>query len=216
MDVAGDRSVGIGWGGEVYLANVRTGDVRQLTNDGHRKRGAVIYGDIVAWTDEEKGDHIFVLDLSTGEKRRITNTPGRLFGLRVSGNRLVWENRRTPRSDINVIFGATETEVFENRRSSRSDINAYDLETDEEIAVSARPGVRHLGAIDGDRIVWSDNRGDAYRGTNLGTFAYDLRTGEVLQLSDAADPSITIDGDVVAIYEGCVGAGQTYAVFLHE
>ena len=37
-DLSGDRSVGIGRDGEVYLANVRTGEIRQLTNDGYRKR----------------------------------------------------------------------------------------------------------------------------------------------------------------------------------
>ena len=50
----GERSVGIGRDGEIYLANVRTGKMRQLTNDGHRKRRPVISGDIVAWTDQSR------------------------------------------------------------------------------------------------------------------------------------------------------------------
>ena len=295
VDVAGDRWVGIGIDGEIYLANVRTGDVRQLTDDGHRKMQPVVSGDIVAWIDQHRGDHIFVLDLNTGEKRRITEAPGRLFRLRISGNWLVWENRSYRRSDI----------------------YAYDLETDEEIAVAVAPGVQSLGAIDGVRIVWSDNRSSANLGTDrsgcldcpdnrsgiylfdftagerflvgeqdesgtgpdihdhwvvwrsggtirlydldtcerrtlaspgrhmtggpfvsgdyvvwtvgtecdivpwptdlqYGAFAYDLRTGEVIQLSDWAEPSIAIDGDVALIHEGCLGFGPTYAVFLPE
>ena len=154
MDVAGDRWVGIGPGGEVYLGNVRTGDVRQLTDDGHRKMQPVVYGDIVAWTDQSRGiethdnnslthrglaDDIYVLDLNTGEKRRITEVPAKRLGLRISGNRLVWQDNRNE-------FG---------EHWSHFDIFAYDLETDEEIAVAVAPGPQSLGAIDGDRIVWS-------------------------------------------------------------
>ena len=53
-DLSGERSVGIGRDGEVYLANVRTGEMRQLTNDGYRKSQPVISGDTVAWTDQSR------------------------------------------------------------------------------------------------------------------------------------------------------------------
>ena len=321
MDIAGDRWVGIGVGREVYLANVRTGNVRQLTDDGHRKRQPVVSGDIVAWTDQSRGiethdnnslsgrglaDDIFVLDLNTGEKRRITEVPAKRFRLQISGNRLVWQDNRNEPGE----------------HQSHFDIYAYDLETDEEIAVAVAPGAQRLGTIDGDRIVWSDSRNSANLGTDrsgcsdcpdtrsgiylfdfafgerllvteqdesgtgpdihdhwvvwrgsddkgrstirlydldtcerrtlaspgrhmtggpfvsgdyvvwtvgtecdilpwpkdlqYGAFAYDLRTGEVIQLSDYIEPSITFDGDVAAIYEGCLGPGWTYAVFLPE
>ena len=316
-DVTGDWSVGIiskGFRPEVYLANVRTGDVRQLTDDGHQKYEAVVSGDIVAWIDQERGDEVVALDMSTGEERRIANSLlhgpsltykvnalGRRYGLRIAGNRLVWT---------------------EFRGDQDFDIYAYDLETDEQIAVAVAPGRQWLGANDGDRIVWSDSRGGAYRGTNpfgcphcpdtrsgiylfdftagerllvvdedmslartdihdrwvvwrdndhegreairlydldtcatrtlatsgrflidgplvsgnyvvwtvgwdcdvepwptdvqYGAFAYDLRTGEVIQLSDYIEPSIAVDGDVAVIAEHCLGSGPTYAVFLPE
>ena len=37
-DVFGDQGVGTGQDGELYLVNVKTGETRQLTNDGHWKR----------------------------------------------------------------------------------------------------------------------------------------------------------------------------------
>ena len=77
-DVTGDWSVGIiskGFRPEVYLANVRTGDVRQLTDDGHQKYQAVVSGDIVAWIDQERGDEVVVLAMSTGEERRDHEQP---------------------------------------------------------------------------------------------------------------------------------------------
>lgn len=318
--LSGDRSVGVDRHGEVYLVNVRTGKVRQLTDDGHPKYQPVISGNLVAWTDQSRGiethdnnsltgrslaDDIFVLDLATGEKRRITEVPAKRHGLRISGKRLVWQDNRNE-------FG---------EHYSHHDIYAYDLEADEEMEVVVAPGAQHLVAIDGDRIVWSDNRNSAILGTDrsgcfdcpdnpfdiymydfttgeetvldgsganntmpdiggsrvvwgafddegrtairlhdletgesrtlatpslsgvdrplvsgdyavwtvgracdvinippgdvpTGVFAYDLGTDEVRQLSNYVEPSITLDGIVVVIYEGCQVAGRAYAVFL--
>ena len=319
-DLSGDRLVGIGRDGEVYLANVRTGKTRQLTNDGYRKRQPVISGDTVAWTDQSRGvethdsnsrtarglaDDIFVLDLNTGETRRITEVPAKRSGLKISGKRLVWLDNRNE-------FG----EHYTHR-----DIYAYDLEADEEIAVAVAAGAQHWVAIEGDRVVWVDNRNSAILGTDrsgcfqcpdnrfdiylydfttgeelvlddsganntmpdihgdrvvwrdfdeegrtairlldidtgerrplaspslsgvdwplisgdyvvwtvgqacdvievppsgvsTGAFAHDLRTGEVKQLSNYVEPSISLDGTVVVIHEACQVGGRAYAVFL--
>ena len=194
-DLSGDRLVGIGRDGEVYLANVRTGKTRQLTNDGHRKRQPVISGDTVAWTDQSRGvethdsnsrtarglaDDIFVLDLNTGDRRRITEAPAKRSGLKISGKRLVWLDNRNE-------FG----EHYTHR-----DIYAYDLEADEEIAVAVAAGAQHWVAIEGDRVVWVDNRNSAILGTDrsgcfqcpdnrFDIYLYDFTTGEELVLDDS-------------------------------
>ena len=194
-DLSGDRVVGIGRDGEVYLANVRTGKTRQLTNDGYRKRQPVISGDTVAWTDQSRGvethdsnsrtarglaDDIFVLDLNTGDRRRITEAPAKRSGLKISGKRLVWLDNRNE-------FG----EHYTHR-----DIYAYDLEADEEIAVAVAAGAQHWVAIEGDRVVWVDNRNSAILGTDrsgcfqcpdnrFDIYLYDFTTGEELVLDDS-------------------------------
>ena len=194
-DLSGDRVVGIGRDGEVYLANVRTGEMRQLTNDGRRKRRPVISGDIVAWTDQSRevethdnnsraarglADDIFVLDLNTGETRRITEVPAKRSGLKISGKRLVWLDNRNE-------FG----EHYTHR-----DIYAYDLEADEEIAVAVAAGAQHWVAIEGDRVVWADNRNSAILGTDrsgcfqcpdnrFDIYLYDFTTGDELVLDDS-------------------------------
>ena len=93
-DVFGDQGVGTGQDGELYLVNVKTGETRQLTNDGHWKGWAVLSADYVAWTDERRqivlpgdivpasiADDIFVLDLNTGEQRSITDEPAERYAL---------------------------------------------------------------------------------------------------------------------------------------
>ena len=194
-DLSGERSVGIGRDGEIYLANVRTGEMRQLTNDGYRKRRPVISGDIVAWTDQSRqiethdnnsrtargfADDIFVLDLNTGETRRITEVPAKRSGLNISGNRLVWLDNRNEFDE----------------HYTHQDIYAYDLEADEEIAVAVAPGAQHWVAIEGDRVVWADNRNSAILGTDrsgcfecpdnrFDIYLYDFTTGDELVLDES-------------------------------
>ena len=102
----------------------------------------------------------------------------------------------------------------------RSTIRLYDLDTGETRTL-ASPG--HLTGgplVSGNYVVWTvgwDCDVEPWpTDVQYGAFAYDLRTGEVIQLSDYIEPSIAIDGDVALIHEGCLGFGSTYAVFLPE
>lgn len=154
----GDEYVATGPDGEVYLLNISTGERRQLTDDGHRKRWPIMSENYVAWTDQRRqieipnrsssqpeftfADDIFVLDLATGEQRRITEVPANRYGLGISGHRLVWSDTR------NELDG----EYYE------FDVYAYDLETDQEIPVAVRKGSQRSPVIYGDTVVWTDNR----------------------------------------------------------
>ena len=100
-DVFGDDAVGFDQDGDLWLMNTRTGDSHQLTDDGHRKRGAVLSADHVAWTGQHRriplpgysgsifSRDVFVRNRNTGEERRITGAPASRHGLHISGARLV-------------------------------------------------------------------------------------------------------------------------------
>ena len=185
-DLFGDQAVGLDSDGEVYLVNITIGERRQLTNDGHRKFGAVISTDYVAWIDQRRkielpetdsatplfGDGIFLLDLSTGKERRITDKPaGRRF-LQMSGSRLVGQDNRNELGEHYTHF----------------DIYAYDLRKRRGASGCNRPRsstvaayLRRLSRMGGqqDPVMGtpeagcgncSDNRFDIY--------SYDFTTGE--------------------------------------
>ena len=97
-DVFGDAVVGFDHGGELWLINIRTGDSRQLTDDGHPKySGAALSDDYVAWIDERRmmqlpgyppespvfSQDVYVRNRHTGEERRITGAPASRHGLRM-------------------------------------------------------------------------------------------------------------------------------------
>ena len=222
-DMHGDRAVGITDDGEVMLINVRTGETRQLTDDGHQKWAVVLSSNHVAWIDQsrqfpvskEEGrveftDDIFVMNLHTGEQLRITDTPANRSHLRISGSRLVWEDSRNELRDD-----------WENY-----DIYAYDIRNGQEVPVAIAPGNQKEPAIHGDIVVWSDNRNSAEVGTraagchNLADrrcdiYSYDFATGEekLLVQTGRNNGSPSIHGDLVA-WQGYLEEGQSLIVML--
>ena len=159
-DVYGDHAVGTNDDGELSLLNIRTGETRQLADDGHYKWGAVLTSTHVAWITRGEGIQlpdgeskntadVFVMDLFTGEQRRITDVPAGRNHLRISGSWLVWQDNRN--------------ELYE--RPERYDIYAYGLSIDREIPIAVAPGNQKQPAIHGDVVVWSDNRNSPQIGT---------------------------------------------------
>ena len=152
--ISGDRYVARGSEGEVHMGDIRTGEIRQLTDDGRKKYGPVISERYVAWTEHHspsklgKGrpsSDIFVLDLDSGEQRRITEVPAQRAQLDIHGHRLVWRENRY--------------------RGTGYDVYAYDLEADEEIPIAVRPGYQGSPDMHGERIAWSDGRNSPLLGT---------------------------------------------------
>ena len=178
----------IGLDGQLYIINVRTGEMDRATDDEHPKYHAAFSADYVAWIDHRRkielpgvdsnptfnysGD-IFVLDRATGEEKRITGDPARRMSLESSGDWLVWMDRRNE----------------SGQKSDHFDIYAYNLRTGEEIPVAVAPGSQRSPAIHGTMVVWADNRNSPAMGTSKAgcgncpenrfeIHALDLSTGE--------------------------------------
>lgn len=146
---------------EVYLTDLSTGENTQISSDGVQKMWAALSGDIVAWITNEGqielpaeeiisesaeshlfANHIVVYDLATGEQRRITREGVPRTQLDIDGRRMVWADKR---NEMGAFYGDY-------------DIYAYDLETDTEIEIAVAPGEQQSPTIDGDLVVWQDNR----------------------------------------------------------
>ena len=178
----------IGPGDQLYVVNVETGQIVQVTDGEHPKYEAVLSARYVAWVDHrrmiELGERdtnppfnysadIFVLDRATGEEKRITEAPARRVGLEISGEWLAWMDSRNDGSGSHSEF----------------DIYAYNLRTGEEIPAAVGPGSQRSPAIHGNTMVWADNRNSPAMGTTkagcsncpenrFDIYALDLTTGE--------------------------------------
>jgi Tol biopolymer transport system component len=176
---------------EVYLTDLSTGEITQISQDGVQKVWAALSGDIVTWISSEGQielpaeeitsdsadnhlfvNHIYVYDLNTGEQRRITGEDAPRTQLAVDGQRLVWADKRNE-------LGAFYADY---------DIYAYDLETDVETPVAVAPGEQQFPRIDGDLLIWLDNRANPDAGGDMAgcsncpenrkdIYLYDFETG---------------------------------------
>ena len=222
-DIFGNDAVGTSRDGELWLLNVNSGKVRQLTNDGHRKFDTALSADFVAWTDQRReiqlpdrghgprfANDVFVRNLHTGEERQITDVPAERRGLRISGSHLVWQDNRH--------------ELEENY--THYDIYAYDLLNEREFPVAVAPGAQLRPAIYGDTVVWTDNRNSPQRDTTksgcsncadnrFDIYSYNLATGEERPLVETGQhngpPSIH---EQLVVWQQIRDAGQSVIVML--
>jgi beta propeller repeat protein len=166
---------------DVFILDLTTGEVKQLTNEEHAQMTPRIYGDTVIWSDARNQDtdrypfsyDIFAYDLKTGKETRITaNTTVEGYNhASLSGNYVAWTDMR--HADMSVASHASNDSVYNN------EIYLYDLNTGEERRITTSPQNDKCPDIDGSRIVWlrqtSNQGGDV--------FIYDLETGEETQIS---------------------------------
>ena len=182
------------------------------------QRGAAIHRDVVVWTDNRnsltKGTvragcsncsdnrfDIYLYDFGTGDQRVLDESGSNNRAPAVHGQYVVWRG-------------------FDEE--GNASIYLYDLDKGRKHKIATT----HLGNVDRplvseNYVIWTvgvacDVFTSPPQPVQTGVFAYDLRTGEVRQLSNYVEPSITVDGDVVFISEGCMMPGRLYAVFLDE
>ena len=195
----------------IILANVKTGEKKEITEGGHWPSDVVISGDYVAWADQSRQLHIpgstarnrserlamdkFLMDLNTGEERRITDVPALRYSLSFDGSRLVWQDNRN--------------EIGEHH--THYDIYAYDIETGEEFAVEVAPRAQMSPSISGDRIVWIDEGGDSPR-----VMLYDFADDETRVIDDSTKPELSPDihGDYI-VWRGHDDGGEQ-VILLHD
>jgi len=164
---------------DIFLLNLETGEVRQITNDEDAQIEPRVYDDTIVWLDnrhEEDEEYpyyydVYAYDLKTGKERRITTTNSiREHDLGISGSLVVWTDSRNdePSSRIDT------QPPIRNR-----DIYLYDLSTNQERRITTDLDDDSSPVIDHGRIVWQ--RQSAVR--NLDIFLYDVETGQEIQIS---------------------------------
>jgi beta propeller repeat protein len=203
-DLSDERFASIGPDGEVYLVDIESGEKERLTDDGHRKKEAVLSGEYVAWVDQRRqieiyysggrppegyAEDIFLYNLTTRELQRITHVPARRYDLSISGQRLVWADNRN--------------ELREHY--THADIYSYNITIGEEQPVAVAPGAQLSPSIHGDLVVWQDNRNSPLLGTSgagcgscpdnrYDIYLYDFSTGRERPLVESqfykGNPSI--------------------------
>ena len=152
---------------------------------------------------------IFLVDVKNGEKRRITEGAHELREVVISGDYIVWSDR----SRQIEIPGSTA----ENRRGRLSvDIFVMNLATGDERRITDVPARRHSLSIDGNMLVWQDNRNEiGEHRSHYDIYAYDIEASEeiLVEASPGAQHSPAVSGDRVIWIDR---SRDTARVMLHD
>ena len=140
---------------------------------------------------------ILLVNVQTGDKKRITEGNHGLREVVVSGDYIAWSDR----SRQIEIPGTTAS----NRVSRLSeDIFVIDLNTGEERRITDVPARRRSLSIDGDTLVWQDNRNEiGEHRSHYDIYAYDIEYDIeaveeiVVESAPGAQHSPSISGDSV-------------------
>jgi len=177
---------------DVFLLDLDTGEVTQLTTEEHAQRSPRIYGNTVVWLDARIPQleqyplpfDVYAYDLKTGQETRITaNTTVESYNqVAIDGSIIVWTDMR--HADIDVASHAGNDSVYNN------EIYAYDLNTGEERRLTTSPRNDQSPDISGKTVTWL--RQEDFRKADI--FSYDLASGLETQVSNsgyaAFSPSI--------------------------
>lgn len=166
---------------DVFLLDLSTGEVRQITTDEYAQVHPAVSGDTVVWLDRRHGIgeqypypyDVYAYDLRTGEEKRLTldTTAEGYDQVSMSGDLVVWADIR--HADPEITSHPSNDGAYDN------EIYVYNLGTGREMRVTTDPANDHCPAIDGDRIVWL--RQFDYREADV--FTYDVAIGLETQVS---------------------------------
>lgn len=168
---------------DVFLLDLETGEVQQLTIEEHAQVYPKIYDDIVVWLDSrhEEGYHnprrydVYAYDLKSEKEKKLTLSPSVEEGnLSISGNLVTWADNRHADPEVNI--------HAENEPGYNNDIYVYDLTTNQEKRITTYPGNDRYPDISGNNIVWL--RQEDFIKADV--FAYNMRTGQEIQVSHSS------------------------------
>ncbi len=209
--------------------------IRPISTAPHRQQFPQISGDLIVWEDNRHDPvtrtpgiyDIFLYDLRTNTERQLTTNSTWNHAPDIDGDRVVWQSGCDVYLDdvrTNTVQQLTHlatksgcpsyaeypkisgNSVVYVVTSSGNDLVAFDLTTNTERRIVKGTVVPYFPAIDGDRIVWADERNG-----DRDIYLYDLKTNQERPI--ATGPAIqdtpAISGDKVVWLE-------SHNIFLYD
>ncbi len=169
---------------DVFLLDLKTGEVRQLTTEEHAQMYPRIYGDTVVWLDSRyevdydvsRRYDVYAYDLGTGTEKRLTSATtadGTAGGkdLSINGRLVAWADNRHADPEVKT--------HADNQPDYNNEIYVYDITTGREKRITISPANDHYPDIDGNKILW--HRQSEYLQSDI--FVYDLESRRETQVS---------------------------------
>ncbi len=178
-----EKANGLSEQGRIFFRNLSaSGGPRQAYQDSNTQTGPWVSGEKLVWTDIDLGGVYFryLRDQATYPLEQMPNTSV-VSGLWISGNRIVWSEWDPDNMTNNIRFCQLRLDMQNGTTRWLSPNESFQTDP----------------AIDGDLVVWSDDRNLA---TNADLYLYDLAANEErpLVIADGQQWQTAIDGELVA------------------
>lgn len=219
VDVYGDRIVwthGRDGNYDVYMYDISTSQITQITNDG-KSCCPKIYGDKIVYQSGSSYSDIYIYDISTSQKTQIISSVSTVIP-DIYADKIVWcEGYNIYMYDISTghkiqitYSGKTIGAHIYGDQIAWSDnenkIHIYDISTSMDTTITST-NYSNVPAIYKDRVVWSDYH-DSHSSDDI--FMYNISTSEKTQITTSGhsrDPNIFGNRIVYRNYGGTVGFG---------
>ena len=194
---------------DIFLFDLETNQMQQLTSEEHAQMSPRIYGDTVVWLDARNQPldqdpppfDVYALNLKTNQETRITaNTTAEGYTqISISGNLVVWTDMR--HADASV------TSHAENDSKYNNEIYVYDLAAKQEYRLTTSPNNDRCPDIDDKQVIWL--RQEDYQKADV--YMYDLTSRQETQVSHSgyAAFSPSIYGDRIVWTDASSSKGNT-------
>jgi len=169
---------------DIVARNIDTGESVEVSagdSGAHDQIRPSISGNLIAFEDYRFGlGEIFVYDLAARAERRITDNIDNQTQPTIDGSTVVWVDERNANRDLymfDLVSGAERRLTFTPTDESQPRLRAglvayvdfsagladpsiavYQIATRRALLVTPDPNRQESPALDGDRIVWQDNR----------------------------------------------------------
>lgn len=187
-----------GTGTEIFLFDLATNQLRQITTNSSDQKYPAISGNRIVWQDRRNnGFDVYLYDLDTNQESRITsNTRNIWIEPLISGSRVVWNEGPDiflydleTRQERKIISGTGDKQflsfygsklVWSDDRNLTGvyNIYLYDLLTNQERCLTSEPWDHYNPNIFGNRIVWGE-----YQNGNEDIYLYQMETGQKTRIT---------------------------------
>lgn len=213
---------------DIFLYNISIGSESLITDDPNNQTGPAIDGMRIVWSDGRSNDarDIFMYDLATSSEIGISDTPEPYNDIepKISGDRIVWITWGYQILSYNLNTDDTQQVGYFMARKAGYDISGklvvfseigltqnirlHDFSSDSYTWITSHTTYEAIyPSIDGNRIVWQDDRNG-----NYDIYFYDLSTDTETQItsnfSDQTHP--VISGDYIVWVDNRDGNENIY------
>jgi len=205
----------------VFLYDIASGRLQQVTNGSGVPGYPGVSQDFVVWIDGDELGDLYLYEIASASTIQVTDDPYEQLLADAGGDRFAWADNETEGGDLDIALASLNDSrvrllgddgddsypdlsgdgnrlAWINSNENRTAVYLYDASTGNITQVTGEPAQPDTVAVDGDHVIYSD-----WRNGNPDIFLYNISTGVETPVTN--DPYAQLFPDIsdgVAVWMG--------------